>query len=218
MAAIETAAGSRSDARRNRERLVSAARELFASAGVDVSTREVARHAGVGVGTLYRHFPAREDLVDAVLGEAFDELIGLAKTALAEADPWRGFTRFVEEALVLHARNRALMDVVETQKHGRERAISMRRRIRPLVAQLVARAHADGSLRPDFTPQDVALLFWASDRVIELGGDVAPEIWRRHLGFVFDGLRSGAATPLPRGPLTDTQLKRVGQTRRGATT
>ena len=218
MAAIETAAGSRSDARRNRERLLSAARELFASAGVDVSTREVARHAGVGVGTLYRHFPAREDLVDAVLGEAFDELIGLAKTALAEADPWRGFTRFVEEALVLHARNRALMDVVETQKHGRERAISMRRRIRPLVAQLVARAHADGSLRPDFTPQDVALLFWASDRVIELGGDVAPEIWRRHLGFVFDGLRSGAATPLPRGPLTDTQLKRVGQTRRGATT
>ena len=203
MAAIETAAGSRSDARRNRERLVSAARELFASAGVDVSTREVARHAGVGVGTLYRHFPAREDLVDAVLGEAFDELIGLAKTALAEADAWRGFTRFVEEALVLHARNRALMDVVETQKHGRERAISMRRRIRPLVAQLIARAHADGSLRPD--------------RVIELGRDVAPEIWRRHLGFVFDGLRSGAATPLPRGPLTDTQLKRVGQTRRGAT-
>ena len=72
-------------------------------------------------------------------------------------------------------------------------------------------------VKPDFTPQDVALLFWASDRVIELGGDVAPEIWRRHLGFVFDGLRSGAATPLPRGPLTDTQLKRVGQTRRGAT-
>ena len=179
--------------------------------------REVARQAGVGVGTLYRHFPAREDLVDAVLGEAFDELIALAKAALAEPDPWRGLTRFIEEALVLHARNRALMDVVETQKHGRERATSMRRRIRPLIAELVARAHADGTLRSDFTPQDIALLFWASDRVIELGGEVAPEIWRRHLGFVFDGLRSGAATPLPRGPLTDTQLKRVGQTRRGAT-
>src|SRR5207249_8795535 len=101
--AAQATVSSRRDAKRNRERLVSAARELFASAGVDVSTREVARHAGVGVGTLYRHFPAREDLVDAVLGEAFDELIGLAKTALAEADPWRGFTRFVEEALVLHA-------------------------------------------------------------------------------------------------------------------
>ena len=99
-----------------------------------------------------------------------DELIGLAKTALAEADPWRGFTRFVEEALVLHARNRALMDVVETQKHGRERAISMRRRIRPLVAQLVSRAHADGSLRPDFTPQDVAVLMQAFERALgELG-------------------------------------------------
>src|SRR5438094_1405887 len=148
MAAIETAAGSRSDARRNRERPVSAARELFASAGVDVSVREVARHAGVGVGTLYRHFPAREDLVDAVLQDAFDELVASAEAALAEQDPWTGFTRFIEEALVSHARNRGLKDVFETQTRGRERAAEMRRRIRPLLTRLVARAHEDGTLRP----------------------------------------------------------------------
>jgi AcrR family transcriptional regulator len=207
---METIHGSRSDARRNRELLVSAARELFASAGVDVSAREVARHAGVGVATLYRHFPAREDLVDAVLGEAFDEFVALAKAGLAEPDPWRGFTGFVAESLALHARNRGLKDVVETQAHGRGRAAAMRRRIRPLVARLVARAQADGSLRSDFTPQDVSLLFWASDRVIELARDVAPEIWRRQLGFVFDGLRSSAATPLPHAPLTENDLKRVG--------
>jgi AcrR family transcriptional regulator len=217
MTPTATTLRSRSDARRNRERLVAAARDLFASAGVDVSMREVARHAGVGVGTLYRHFPAREDLVDAVLAEAFDELIALAEAALAEPDPWRGFTRFVEEALALHARNRGLKDVVETQAHGRRRATSMRRRIRPLIARLVARAQADGTLRPDFTPQDVSLLFWASDRAIELAGDVAPELWRRQLGFLLDGLRTGAATPLQHGPLTETQLKRVGQAPRRET-
>jgi len=179
--------------------------------------REVARHAGVGVGTLYRHFAMRDDLVDAVLAEAFDEFIAVAEAALEEPDAWRGFTRFVEDALALHARNRGLMNVVETQTHGRQRAASMRRRMRPLVAALVNRAQAEGSLRSDFTPQDVSLLFWASDRVIEFGRDVAPDIWRRQLGFVFDGLRSSAATPLPHGPLTSIQMKRVGQTPRGTT-
>lgn len=172
--------------------------------------REIARHAGVGVGTLYRHFPARGDLIDAVLAESFEELVALAESALAEPDAWRGFTRFVEEALVLHGGNRGLKDVVETNEHGRTRAQAMRRRLRPLVANLVARAQEHGELRSDFTPQDIALLFWGSDRVIELAGDVAPELWRRQLAFVMDGLRSANATPLPAPPLTDAQLRRVG--------
>lgn len=211
MAAPATTLRARSDAARNRERLVSAARELFATTGVDVPARTVASRAGLGVGTLYRHFPARENLVDAVLEEAFEELIAVAEAALGEPDPWLGFTSFVEGALDLHARNRGLKDVVATQRYGRERVEAMRRRIRPLVARLVARAQDDGSLRADFTPQDVSLLFWASDRAIELAGGVAPEIWRRQLGFLLDGLRSEAATPLPQGPLTDAQLRRVGR-------
>lgn len=203
----------RSDAKRNRARLVASARELFAARGVDVPTRDVARHAGVGVGTLYRHFPQRADLVDAVLSESFEELIALAEASLTEEDPWRGFTRFIEDALVLHGRNRGLKDVVETNEHGRARAQEMRRRLRPLVARLVARAQEQGQLRSDFTPQDIALLFWGSDRVIELAGDVAPELWRRQLAFVLDGLRSATPTPLPAPPLTDAQLRRVGAKR-----
>jgi len=204
---------ARSDAKRNRARLVASARELFAARGVDVPAREVARHAGVGVGTLYRHFPERADLVDAVLEESFDELIALAETSLAEGDAWRGFARFVEEALVLHGRNRGLKDVVETHAHGRTRAQEMRKRLRPLIADLVERAQRDGELRSDFTPQDIALLFWGSDRVIDLAGEVAPELWRRQLGFVLDGLRASNATPLAAPPLTDRQLKRVGAKR-----
>ncbi len=204
---------ARSDAKRNRARLVASARELFAAYGVDVPTREVARHAGVGVGTLYRHFPTRADLVDAVLAESFEELVALAEASLEEPDAWHGFTRFVEDALVLHGRNRGLKDVVETNAHGRTRAQEMRKRLRPLVAQLVARAKEHGELRDDFMPQDIALLFWGSDRVIELAGDVAPELWRRQLGFMLDGLRASSATPLVTPPLTDAQLKRVGAKR-----
>jgi AcrR family transcriptional regulator len=208
------AVSSRVDAKRNRERLVAAARELFASGGVEVSVREIARHAGVGVGTLYRHFPTREDLIDAVLEDAFEELIAVAEAALADADPWRGFTRFIEEALVLHARNRGLKDVVETQMHGREHAASMRRRMRPLVQRLVGRAQEAGTLRADFTPEDLPLLFWGADRVTELSSVVAPELWRRHLGFLLAGLHASAATPLDQRPLSAAELRRIGRGRR----
>ena len=201
---------NRVDARRSRERLVDAARELFALEGVDVPVREVARHAGVGIGTLYRHFPSREDLVDAVLGDAFEQLVALAESALAEPDPWTGFARFLEDALLLHARNRGLRDVVETQTRGTAHATVMRSRVQPLVAELVDRAQEQGTLRADFAPQDLPLLLWAGDRVVEMAGHVAPEIWRRYLGFVLDGLRGPGAQPLAQRPLTDIELQRVG--------
>ena len=206
----------RQDAKRNRVHIVAAARELFASAGADVPSRAIALRAGVGVGTIYRHFPSRADLVDAVLEEAFDELVEVAEAALTEPDSWAGFARFLDEALVMHAQNRALKDVLESEDRGRERARAMRRRIRPLTERLIARAQADGMLRPDFTPQDLALLFWGSDRVIELAADVAPELWRRQLGFMLDGLRTPDPHPLEHPPLTEAQLRRAGQRRHRA--
>jgi AcrR family transcriptional regulator len=203
----------RSDAQRNRARLIAAARALLERGGVDISVRAIAREAGVGVGTVYRHFPTRDDLVDAVLEDAVEEIVAVAGRALEEDDARMGFTRFIEETIALGARNRGLKDVLETEQHGRTRAAAMRRRIRPAIAQLVERAQAQGTLRADVVPQDVALVFWGSDRVMELAADVAPEVWRRHLALVFDGLRAGAATPLPEPPLTETKLHRVGRTR-----
>jgi AcrR family transcriptional regulator len=200
----------RVDARRNRARLIEAARELLAAEGVDVPVREIACRAGVGIGTLYRHFPTRDDLVDAVLEDAFEQYVTLAQEALREENGWLGLTQFVERALVLHAENRGLKDFVETRARGRERATSMRRRVAPLVERLIGRAQAEGTLRGDFAPQDLALVFWGADRVLELAGDVAPEVWRRQLGFVFDGLRSSAATPLAQPPLTERQERSIG--------
>ena len=89
----------RSDARRNSERLVVSARELFAARGVEVPVEEITHHAGVGMGTLYRHFPTKGDLVDAVLEDAFAEIGRLAEEASATEDAWEGLTSFLHDAL-----------------------------------------------------------------------------------------------------------------------
>jgi AcrR family transcriptional regulator len=203
------AKGLRSDARRNRERLVASARELFASAGVDVSVEEITSHAGLGMGTLYRHFATKEELVDAVLEDAFAELIELAEGAAAEDDAWAGLAGFLEQALARHVVNRGLRDVLATHAQGRERAEAMRARVRPLLRGLVERAQAQGALRPDFAPEDLPLVFWTCGRVIEATAEVAPDCWRRYLSLLLDGLRASAATTLPAPPLTEEQLERA---------
>jgi AcrR family transcriptional regulator len=203
----------RSDARRNRERLVASARELFASVGVDVPVEEIVRHAGLGVGTLYRHFPTKEDLVDALLEEAFGEIVGFAEEAAAAEDGWDGLVGFFERLLALHTVNRGLKDVVATSDHGRKRAEAMRTRIRALLRRTIERAQEQGSLRRDFTVEDLPFVIWTAGRVIEKTGTVAPDYWRRYLGFVLDGLRADAATPLPGPPLTRAQLARATRRR-----
>src|SRR5438105_3765388 len=126
---MSTSTALRSDARRNRERLVASARELFAREGVEVTVEEITHHAGVGMGTLYRHFPTKEELIDAVLEDAFAELVELAERAAAADDAWAGFAGFLEEALARHAANRGLKDVVASSGHGRQRAQAIRTRI-----------------------------------------------------------------------------------------
>jgi hypothetical protein len=85
----------------------------------------------------------------------------------------------------------------------------MRRRLRPLVRRLIERAQEQGALRPDFTPEDMPLVFSTGGRVIEMTAGVAPDLWRRFLGLMLDGLRAEAATPLAHPPLTWAQLNRV---------
>ena len=200
---MPAAAATRSDALRNRAKLVAAARELFAESGVEVSVEEITQHAGVGMGTLYRHFPTKDELIDAVLEDAFDEIIRLAREAAA------GLTGFFERLLELHAQNRGVKDIVALREHGARRADAMRARLRPLLARIVERAHEQGTLRADFTPDDLPLIFWTANRVIELTHDVAPNYWRRYLALLLDGLRPAAATPLPAAPLTRAQLTRA---------
>lgn len=199
----------RRDAQANRDRIVTAARAVFATGGIEATVEEIARRAAVGMGTLYRRFPTKEDLVDAVLEDAFGELVRVAEEALVEADAWMGFCSFLERALALNGADRGLKDLVASSEHGRARAEAMRARLRPLIRQLVERAQEQGSLRADFAPEDMPLVFWTGGRVIETTAAVAPEFWRRYLGLLLDGLRAEAATPLPHPPLTRAQLGRA---------
>jgi AcrR family transcriptional regulator len=203
----------RRDAQANRERILAAARAAFAVDGIDVPVEEIARRAGVGMGTLYRHFPAKEDLIDAVLEDAFAAFIDAAEQALTLEDAWEGFRGFFESAFGLHVANRGLKDIIATREHGRERAEAMRARMRPLLRRLVERAQEQGALRADFTAEDMPVVFWTGSRVIEATAAVAPELWRRYLGFLFDGLSAQAATPSPHPPLTRAQLNRVSARR-----
>ncbi|HYT86846.1 MAG TPA: helix-turn-helix domain-containing protein [Burkholderiales bacterium] len=205
----------RRDAQANRDRIVSATRAAFAAEGVEVPVEEIARRAEVGMGTLYRHFPAKEDLIDAVLEDAFAAFIGAAEQALAEQDAWAGFRGFLERVFALHAENRGLKDIIAMRAHGRARAEAMRTRMRPLLRRLTERAQEQGALRADFTAEDMPVVFWAGGRVIEATAAVAPEFWRRHLGLLLDGLRAEAATPLPHPPLTRAQLNRATGRRSG---
>jgi AcrR family transcriptional regulator len=203
-----TAPTLRRDARENRNRILAAARAAFAAEGVDVPVEAIADRAGGGMGTLYRRFPTKHDLVQAGIEESLDAFVVAAEEGLAEDDPWTGFTGFVERVLELHVENRALREVLAGTEHGHARD-AVRRRVRPLVRRLIERAHADGSLRPDFAPEDMPLVFMTAGRALEAGRGVAPDLWRRYLGLLLDGLRAGGATPLPRGPLTQVQMNRL---------
>lgn len=208
MSAPNTSRPLRSDARRNRATLVASARELFAREGVDVSVEEITHHAGLGMGTLYRHFPTKDELIDAVLEDAFAEILRLAEEAVAAEDAWAGFTGFLEGSLELHAQNRGVKDMLAARR-GSGHSEAMRRRMRPLFRQMIERAQEQGALRSDFAVEDMPLIFWSAMRVIEATAKVSPETWRRYLGFLLDGLRSEAATPLPVAPLTGPQLARI---------
>jgi AcrR family transcriptional regulator len=198
----------RRDAQANRERILEAARAVFAEEGIEASVEQIAQRAGVGMGTLYRRFTTKHDLVEAVIAESRDAFVAAAEDGLAHDDPWTGFSLFVERVLALHAENRALRELLAGTEHGEARD-EVRRRVRPLVRRLVERARADGSLRADFVPEDMPLVFMTGGRVIEASRCVAPDLWRRYLGFLLDGLRADGATPLPRGPLTRAQMYRL---------
>ena len=196
----------RSDARRNRERLVASARELFAQRGVDVPVEEITQHAELGMGTLYRHFPTKDDLVAAVLEDAFAEIVRLAEEAAAAEHAWGGLERFLREALELHVQNRGVKDLLAAQEHGHDAA---RARIRRLLCSVVQRAQDEGTLRRDFAFEDLPPIFWSTARIVQATAHVAPDYWRRYLSFVLDGLRAEAATRAPAPPLTRAQLQRA---------
>jgi AcrR family transcriptional regulator len=196
----------RADARRNEEKLIAAAREAFAENGVDTSLEDIARRAGVGIGTLYRHFSTREALVEAIVRGRIGELVSVAESASAEPDGWSAFVRFLERTLELQAGDRLLEDVLVRYAHGAGKQTAAHDELRGLFEQVLERARLQGTLRDDFVLSDLALLLWSFRPLIHATAEVAPEAWRRHLHWLLDGLRAEAASPPAGPPLTAAQL------------
>jgi AcrR family transcriptional regulator len=199
----------RADAVRNRARLLEAAKEVFAERGLHATMDEVARRAGVGVGTAYRRFRNRDDLIAALFEERLDEFMAAIDVALADDDPWRGLSRFLERSMEMQAEDRGFKELLLRSAESRERMRLFRARIRPLVAELVCRARDAGELRDDVVEDDVLLVSLMTGAVNDFAHAVEPQLWRRSLGLLLDGLRARGATPLPVGPLDAEQADRA---------
>ena len=201
----------RRDAERNRRSLLDAARVVFAERGCHAAPlEEIARRAGVGIATLYRRFPTREALIEALFEEKARSYLAASQEALAAGDAWEGFAGFVEHLCEMQAEDRGFADVLRStfppdSAPGVNAALDGARRN---AAKLVARARRAGKLRSDFTSQDFIWILIANGAYLEATREVAPDAWRRYVAFILDAARSIDANELPPPP-SHAQLDRV---------
>jgi AcrR family transcriptional regulator len=190
----------RADAERNRERILAAAREVFAERGLDAPFDAIAQRAGVGQATLYRRFPRREDLIAACFAPKLAEYAAALEDALAAPDAWTGFCAFFEHVCAMQAADQGVQDVLTTT-FPTDRAVEAERaHAFERLTELIRRAQAQGGLRADFVPEDVVLLLMANAGVVRAMRDAAPDAWRRFVGLMLDALRADRAHPLPPPP------------------
>lgn len=203
----------RADAERNRQRILAAAAELFTERGLEPSLDDVARHAGVGVGTVYRRFPDKASLADALFDERIDALVALAEQAQAEPDAWAALVSFLERSGEMLVSNRGLRQILMFAAEGHDRGICARDRMRPAIESLIERAQADGQVRADLRPTDVPMIEFMVAAAAEYAWQVRPTVWRRYLALILDGLRPASASgrPLPEPELSPDEMAEVMQ-------
>ncbi|MFD1815180.1 TetR/AcrR family transcriptional regulator [Rhodococcus gannanensis] len=211
MSFVSTVTGGRplrADAERNRRKILAAAAELFALRGIDITLDDVAKQAKVGVGTVYRRFSCKQELVDGVFEQHMADMEAGAADALEVDDPWQGLANFIAFTCEEMAKNRGLGEVFFGCDEGREQIACVRERVEPLVGKLLARAQDAGVVRPDVDANDLLAVGKMVEAFAEFAAPVAQDAWRRYLELVLDGLRAEgtARTPLTVPPLTAEQI------------
>jgi AcrR family transcriptional regulator len=190
----------RADAARNRALLLAAAADEFAERGLDASVADIARRAGIGKGTVFRHFATKEDLLAAIVLDRIDALSAAGRRLLTEPDPAAALLEF----LTVAADQRQQRDLSFLQGASELNPAVTRARIEMyrVIENLVDRARDQGAVRADITGTDVILLMCAPNYVVGYVPDAPPDLWRRYLAIIFDGLRPQGASPLPEPPPT----------------
>jgi AcrR family transcriptional regulator len=179
----------RADAQRNLELILEAAATAFAEEGRDACVADIARRAGVGQATIFRRFETKEDLIAAVLERKFETLVDAAQEALDKRRAWDGLAFFMETAIQLQLQDRGLFETVADRLVGGPRFLELHDRLSAITGELVDRAKADGDLRADVSAQDIPVLLCATAQAGATVAPVGPELWRRYLQVVLDGLR-----------------------------
>jgi AcrR family transcriptional regulator len=189
----------RADARRNREAVIAAAKKLFADEGLDAQMPEVARGANVGVGTVYRHFPTKDDLIAALVGERFERLAQKAREALESDDAWEGMAEFIRFSAQIQADDRGLCEVMGSRPEVMD-AAARAAGLPELCERLVKRAQRSGQLRRDLTWEDIPMIACGLGRITQATVGPASGRWPRLVEIVLDGMRAPGSGRLPRCP------------------
>ena len=196
----------RRDAREHREKLLVAAQREFAAHGVDASLEKIARDAGVAIGTLYRHFPTRLDLLMAAFQPRLAEFLDEAKKALEMDDPWEGFVYYLENLFRVQAGDRGFNDFLSRRFTDNAETERIHDQMCLQIADVLTRAQEAGEARPDITQADIINLIWSNGRIIDATSATAPSAWRRYLYLMLDAYRAERAHSFPEPPMTSEQL------------
>jgi len=200
----------RRDAERNRRRILAAARKLIAERGLGVGYEEIAREADVGVGTVYRRFPTRDELFHELFYDRVDAVVEIAKGALTVEDPWEGLCQFMRRDFELQSSDRGLREFMLGHADSTELGRRSRERIQPLVTELVERARAEGRLRADVGQSDIAIILAMVGGLMDASIHVDPELWRRYLAMVLDGIQFGdRRDEIPGKPPEQAELEQI---------
>jgi AcrR family transcriptional regulator len=187
----------RADARRNREAVIAAAKRLFADEGLEAQMPDVAKVARVGVGTVYRHFPTKEDLIAVLVAQRFERLAEKAREGLEAEDAWQGICEFIRFSAQIQADDRGLCEVMGSRPDLME-AAALEVGLPELCDRLVKRAQRSGDLRRDLAWEDVPMIACGLGRITQADVGPAKGRWPRLVEIILDGLRAPGSAKLPR--------------------
>jgi len=200
----------RRDAEHNRRLILAATRKLIAERGLSVGYEEIAREAEVGVGTVYRRFPSRDGLLYELFHDRVDAVVGIAEEALAVEDPWEGLCQFLQRDFEMQSSDRGLREFMLGRADSTELRRRAGERIQPLVTELVKRAKAGSRMRADVGEGDIEIILAMLGGLMDASIHVEPDLWRRYLAIVLDGIQRGDRhDEFPGKPPDRPELERI---------